>query len=87
MHNGYSMCSNALDDLYASHPLYMSASSIVHEIMHPYGDHGNYDHFGSPQCDEIMGWGNKPFNREESALYNNLCPYVYDRFVANYNAQ
>jgi hypothetical protein len=87
MHNGYSMCENAVNDLYASTPNYFSASTVIHEIMHSFGVHGNMDHFGSPDCTTEMqkldsSW--QP-NMDESEIYNVMCPYVYDNFVNGYS--
>lgn len=88
---GYSMCSNLVDDLYASTPTYMASSSFVHEIMHPFGPSGNQDHYWTPECTAAMrsGISLRPyqadsFNLEESAFYTNMCPFVFDNFVNSY---
>ncbi|MGD8604462.1 MAG: hypothetical protein PVF49_07810 [Anaerolineales bacterium] len=83
---GYSMCANAVDDLYASTPTYMVASSIVHEIAHPFGRHGNGDHYGTQECQAEMGWNasNWTFNLDDSQEYAVMCPYVYDLIVESY---
>ena len=85
MKNGYSMCSNSVDALYASTPNYFSASTVIHEIMHSFGLHGNLDHYGAPECKIEMGWDDSwVFDDEEAEKYNVMCPYVYDNFVAGY---
>jgi len=86
MYNGYSMCQNAVDNLYASTPTYFAAQAIVHEFMHSFGPNVEYDHYGAPVCKETMGWtdDNWTFSLEESQVYNSMCPYVYDNFVAGY---
>jgi hypothetical protein len=83
---GYSMCANAVDNLYASTPTYMVSSSIVHEIAHPYGLHGTQDHFGTQECQAEMGWNssNWTFSLEDAEEYVGMCPYVYDLIVDSY---
>ena len=86
MNNGYSMCANAVNDLYASTPNYFSASTVIHEIMHSFGLHGNMDHYGAPSCTEEMKKQNnswEPIN-DDAEKYNVMCPYVYDNFIAGY---
>jgi len=86
MHNGYSMCANAVDDLYASTPTYFVAANIVHEFMHPFGLNGVYDHYGTEACQSAMGWtpANWSFSLAEVQIYAGMCPNVYDNFVAGY---
>lgn len=83
---GYSMCADAVDDLYASTPTYMAASSIVHEIAHPFGRHGNGDHYGTPDCQEEMGWNssNWTFSLDDFQGYTGICPYVYDLIAESF---
>jgi hypothetical protein len=86
MHNGYSMCSTMVDDLYASTPTYFVAANIVHEFMHPFGVNGAYDHYGTEDCQSAMGWtpANWTFSNEQALIYVGMCPNVFDRFVAGY---
>lgn len=83
---GYSMCSTAVDDLYASTPTYFVATSIVHEIAHPYGLHGTMDHYGTEICREEMGWDgtNWQFSLADSQEWVAMCPYVYERITQSY---
>ncbi|MGD8822819.1 MAG: hypothetical protein PVG63_06935 [Anaerolineales bacterium] len=81
---GYSMCSTAVDDLYASTATYFTASSIIHEIAHPYGDYGVDDHYGTTQCQENMGWDTPGDDIDEAQSYNGMCPYVYDNIRESY---
>lgn len=88
---GYSICSNCVDDLYASTPTYMASSSFVHEIMHPFGPNGVQDHYGTPECMAAMksGISTRPYNAdsfdlEESGVYTAMCPFVFDNFVNSY---
>jgi hypothetical protein len=88
---GYSMCSNAVDDLYASTSTYMASSSIVHEIMHPFGRGGALDHYFTPECTKAMqsGISVRPyqadsFNKAEAGFYINMCPFIFDNFVNSY---
>lgn len=90
--NGYSMCSTALDDLYASSRTYFAASTIIHEIMHSFGNSGVDDHYSTTACDAVMESGisqrpynlNNPFDLIEAQYYNGICPYTYDNFVSGY---
>ena len=88
--NGYSMCSTAVDSLYASTPSYFRAATVVHEIMHAYGENGNQDHFGTQECQQMMGWGpdDLPDGFTDFSVafeyYNGMCPYVYDNFSLSY---
>jgi hypothetical protein len=84
MHNGYSMCSNAIDNLYASTPTYFGATIIIHEFMHPFAPGGDKDHYGTPQCNEHMGYPPGSFDLQKSEYYNGLCPFVYDNFINSY---
>jgi hypothetical protein len=87
---GYSMCSDAVDDLYASSRTYFGSSVIIHETMHSFGFEGNYDHYGTEQCDTTMasGTSGRPyaegFDHAEFQYYNGMCPHVYDNFVSSY---
>ena len=84
-HNGYSMCSNVVDDPYASTPTYFVAANFVHEFLHPFGLYLNYDHYGTAECREVMGWGSEwVFSDAEASYWLNMCPYVYDNFRASY---
>lgn len=83
-YHGYSMCSDAVDDLYASTPTYFAATSIIHEILHPFSPGGNEDHYATPQCNAAMGWPDGYFVFEESQYYNGLCPFVYQNFIDSY---
>jgi hypothetical protein len=83
-HNGYSMCANAVGNLYASTSTYFSASTIVHEFLHPFSDGGDQDHYATPECNARMGWPAGFFDFIESEYYNGMCPFVYDIFVKSY---
>jgi hypothetical protein len=83
---GYSICANVLDNLYASTPTYFLAANIVHEFLHPFGTGTGDDHYGSPHCQEIMGWTeeNWTFSVEEAERYNGVCPNLYAAFDRGY---
>ena len=87
MQNGYSMCENAVNDLYAATPNYFSASTVIHEIMHSFGLHGNMDHYGARNCTEEMQKKDSTWqpNMDLSEFYNVMCPYVYENFVNGYH--
>ena len=89
--NGYQMCSNAVDDLYASTPTYFAAATFVHEIMHPFGPGGDRDHYWTRECTASMATGvsRRPYNsltfdQFESNSYVEMCPFVFDNFVNSY---
>ncbi len=84
-HNGYSMCANVVDDPYASTPTSFVAANFVHEFLHPFGLHLNYDHYGTAECREAMGWGSEwVFTNADASYWLNMCPYVYDNFRTSY---
>lgn len=83
-HNGYQMCENALEYLYASTPTYFTASSVVHEIMHSFAEVGTDVHFGTAACKTAMGWNPSYFDLDEAQRFNGMCPYVYDNFINSY---
>ncbi|MBT3337574.1 MAG: hypothetical protein HN855_13350 [Anaerolineae bacterium] len=86
MNNGYSMCATAVNDLYASTPNYFSASTVIHEIMHSFGLHGNMDHYGTQNCTDEMKKLNNSWEAvdNDAEIYNVMCPYVYDNFANGY---
>lgn len=88
---GYSMCSTAVNDLYASSRTYFASSVIIHETMHSFGPAGNMDHYGTETCTERMAGGTsgRPYNPANDNLaefqyYNGMCPDVYDNFMSAY---
>jgi len=83
-HNGYSMCSNLVNDLYASTRTYLAATSVIHEFLHAFSPGGNQDHYATPECNVRMGYPAGFFDLQESEYNNGLCPFVYDNFVNSY---
>jgi hypothetical protein len=89
-YNGYSMCSTSTGDLYASTLTYFAASTIVHEMLHPFGPSGVDDHYATPGCNTVMASGvsTRPyatsFDLAEAQYYNGQCPFVYDNFEMGY---
>jgi hypothetical protein len=88
---GYSMCSDAVGDLYASSRTYFGSSVIIHETMHSFGYEGNYDHYGTEQCNTRMAGGasGRPYDAStwsttEFQYYNGMCPDLYDNFASAY---
>ena len=61
------------------------AASTVHELMHHFGEHGNYDHFGTEKCNEVMGgtsYDDGTLNTfQENAA---ICPKLFEVFKASY---
>ncbi len=83
-HNGYSMCSNAVDHLYTSTPTYAVSSMVVHGLLHNFGPNGDRDHYATPECSARMGYPAGFFDLQESEYYNGLCPFVYEEFTKSY---
>lgn len=86
--NGYQMCPDLVDDFFAQDVLYFSAKSIVHELLHSYGQNGALDHFETYVCNDAMGdemqaieaaGVSEPF---ETLLqeYAGMCPNTWDNF-------
>lgn len=81
-HNGYYMCKNLIDDYYATDRNLFTITTVIHEIMHHFGDGGNSDHFGTNEC-IARGTYEKDFycpSEDDSECYFDMCPYVYDNF-------
>ncbi len=83
-HNGYSMCSNAVANLYASSPTHYIASTLVHELLQPFAPEGEKDNYATTGCTTHMGYPAGFFDLQESQYYNDLCPFVYENFVKSY---
>jgi len=88
--NGYQMCSNLQNAFYAQNLLYYSAKTIVHELMHNYGENGEGDHFGTNTCKENMGekefqdiLNKTPIAPFDSVTkeYADMCPNVWQNFL------
>ncbi len=83
-HNGYSMCSNAVGDLYSSTPSYYAARMAIHEILHFFSPDGDQDHYATPNCNAKMGWPQGFYDNIEAEYHNDWCPFVYENFVKSY---
>lgn len=88
--NGYQQCPNLSEDdnFYLKNPLHFSASSMVHEMLHSYGENGNLDHFETAVCKDAMGEKMKeledkgvsaPFDTLKQE-YTVMCPNVWENF-------
>jgi hypothetical protein len=82
--NGYSMCADAVGNLYMSSPTYYAASTIIHQLLHPFAPGGDLDHYNTPECNTRMGYPPAFFDLQESQYHNDLCPYVYDEFAKDH---
>jgi hypothetical protein len=83
-HNGYSMCSNAVGNLYTSTPTYFVSSMIIHTFLHLFSPGGDKDNYATPECNARMGYPNGFFDLQEAQYYNGICPFVYENFLAAY---
>ncbi|PWH14346.1 MAG: hypothetical protein DDG60_07960 [Anaerolineae bacterium] len=89
--HGYQMCSNAVNELYASTPTYFSSATFVHEMMHSFGENENMDHYFTPECTATMQrlasrrpYKSQTYDMAEADFYVNMCPYVFDVFMDSY---
>jgi hypothetical protein len=82
--NGYSMCSNAVGNLYTSTSRHEVSSMVVHGLLHNFGPGGDKDDYATPECSARMGYPPGFFDLQESEYYNGLCPYVYEEFTKSY---
>lgn len=79
----YQICPEEVDHPYAFRANYR-ASTIVHELMHPFGLYGNGDHSGAPECNAEMGLPEGTFDEADARLHHQMCPYTYEAFVAGF---
>jgi hypothetical protein len=82
--NGYSMCANAVRDLYATPPTHFVSSTVVHEFLHSFSPGGDKDNYATPECNARMGYPASFYDMQESEYYNGICPFVYDDFSGSY---
>jgi hypothetical protein len=87
--NGYSMCSDATEDLYASTPTYFAAASVVHETMHNFGVEVAIDHYGTQACTDAMAanGSTREYDPDDDVMifeYAGICPFIYDNFVDSF---
>lgn len=78
---GYSMCKTLTGDYYASDPRLMTASTIIHEIMHHFGG----VHYGTAKCNSravpLRTFFCQKTDRDNlSDCYFQMCPYVFENF-------
>jgi len=84
---GYYQCndSETLNSLYNSNKYYFAASTIVHELMHFFGEGVLSDHFGTQGCNKWMNgtdYGAYSLNIFQS--YAGTCPYLYEVIEKSY---
>lgn len=79
----YQICSTELSSPYAYRANFR-ASTIVHELMHPFGLHGNGDHVGAPECNAEMGLPEGTFDEETAERHHQMCPYTYEEFARGF---
>ncbi len=82
--DGYSMCANAVGNLYTSTPTHFVSSMVIHEFLHSFSPGGDKDNYATPECNARMGYPASFFDLQESEYYNGICPFVYDDFAASY---
>ncbi len=82
------VCNDAesLQSFYSRNHVF-NASNVVHELMHQFGSDGNYDHFGTQKCDQLMGGTNYNDGSLNAAQRNaGICPKVFELFKNSYQA-
>ncbi len=82
--NGYSMCQNAVGNLYMSTPTHFISSAIIRGLLHNFGPGGEQDNYAAPECSARMGYPAGFFDLQESEYYNGLCPFIYEDFTKSY---
>ena len=82
--NGYSMCANAVGNLYMSTPTHFVSSAIIRGLLHNFGEGGEQDNYATPACNARMGYPSSYFDLQESEYYNGLCPFIYENFTKSY---
>ena len=76
----YWVCSTALDLLYMNND-YFKACTIIHEFLHPFGNKGVYDHYGSSSCIDRTGMtSNEARDIHQFQLNCGMCPDLYENF-------
>lgn len=82
--NGYSMCANAVGNLYMMTPTYFTSSTIIHELLHLFAPGGDKDNYSTPECTARMGYPAGFYDLQEAQYHNDLCPFVYEEFAKSY---
>jgi hypothetical protein len=73
-------CPDVSENLYAQ-PDVFTASSIVHEFMHPFGGGGNNDHYSTPSCRSRMGMSETAAtDLRRSQEFCAMCPDLFLHF-------
>ena len=76
----YWQCPNTLSERYAQ-PFMFTASSVVHELIHPYGQAGNDDHYATPTCRGRTGMSAQAaLDNQLSQWHCVMCPDLFLRF-------
>jgi|GEM_PF-5060876 len=91
-HNGYSMCPGSINNYYAQTPTFFAVTSLLHEIMHIFGEQGNYDHvFDSTYClykqadaEDVLSFVNKPSGLDDD-YWICICEYAWATFYRRAN--
>lgn len=81
----YYMCANLVDEYYAQSRRMMAISSVIHEIMHHYGEKGNYDHNEKAEhCKLNYLHALDDFictDDDVGDCFFNICRYTYENFM------
>jgi hypothetical protein len=73
-------CPDVRNDFYAQ-PDVFTASSIVHEFMHPVGTAGNSDHYGTSTCTNRVGMtAAEAADHGRFQWHLGMCPDLFLRF-------
>jgi hypothetical protein len=76
----YWMCPDSTDDLHADRDHFIGCA-IVHEFLHPFGQLGDDDHYGTAQCRARTGMSDADAtDRRLSQLSCGICPDLFQKF-------
>ena len=79
----YQICPDELGNPFAYRANFR-ASTIVHELMHPFGKWDNGDHFGVGCLQQRDGLAGGHVRRGGANHHHQMCPYTYELFAAGF---
>jgi len=85
---GYYLCDDAemLNSLYVQNRYNFVATSAIHELMHGFGRNASADHFGTPECTQLMGSSSYDDGTLNTFQANfGICPYIFEVFKNSYH--
>lgn len=78
----YWMCPDSTADLFADRDTFLGCA-IVHELVHPFGDIGDNDHYGTPECTARTRMTRAEAGDRKRFQQNcGMCPDLFAKFKA-----